>query len=56
MTQNRPEDLVLMSCKADVIVDRDKAIDNFASRSTVMSPRLGTLCAKNYSSISIHMS
>jgi len=40
MTQNRLEDLMIISCETDIGVDTEKVIDNFASRSLVLTKAL----------------
>lgn len=37
MTQNRLQDLMIISCETDIGVDTEKVIDNFASRSLVLT-------------------
>lgn len=40
MTQNRLEDLMLISCETDIVVDTEKVIDNFARRSLALTKDL----------------
>jgi len=40
MTQNRLEDLMLISCETYIVFDTEKVIDNFASRSPDLTKAL----------------
>jgi len=40
MTQNRLEDLLIISCESDISVQTENVVNNFAKRSSVLSKAL----------------